>query len=54
MKKTGAQIICECLLKEEVEVIFGIMIPCRNIPSSDIYWFAMSREQLMLLMAMVG
>ncbi len=25
MKKTGAQIICECLLKEEVEVIFGII-----------------------------
>jgi len=25
MKKTGAQIICECLVKEEVEVIFGII-----------------------------
>jgi acetolactate synthase-1/2/3 large subunit len=25
MKKTGAQIICECLIKEEVEVIFGII-----------------------------
>jgi acetolactate synthase-1/2/3 large subunit len=25
MKKTGAQIICECLLREDVEVIFGII-----------------------------
>jgi acetolactate synthase-1/2/3 large subunit len=25
MKKTGAQIICECLIEEEVEVIFGII-----------------------------
>ena len=25
MKKTGAQIICECLIKEDVEVIFGII-----------------------------
>jgi len=62
MKKTGAQILCESLIKEGVEVIFGILggavLPIYDaFPQypklRGIYWFAMSREQLMPPMDML-
>ncbi len=61
-KKTGAQILCESLTREGVEVIFGILggsvLPIYdaspNILNSDIYWFAMSRGRLTPPMATLG
>ena len=46
MKLKGAQILCEALVREGVEVIFGFpgglsspfMIPCPSTPSYAISW----------------
>ena len=61
MKLTGSQMIGESLVKEEVEVIFGILggaiLPLYDVlpqyHSYAIYWYATSRERPTPPMAML-